>query len=426
MASAESSSKPDSGFDQNGNEDTKHDIERDGNKPEQTQESTGIRDRLAAIVEDFSFLWFTLSMNTGILSILMHQLPYQFRGLGILSTIMFVFNLALFILFFCIFLLRVAIYPKALVKSCSNDLTELALTGAVPIAWFTLLSQVGITVSTASWGAHAFFLVAYVMWWIGTAVMLTIATLVIVVISKTDITTTEKLTPGIVIPFVGTTTNAVVGALIVNYSDDVNTRLAIPVIIVGYMLTGIGTFAALILYSAYFIRMTNIGLPPPAQRPGLVMLVGPCGQGSAALQLLGTAAKMHFGKYGKGTIFTDTAGEIFSAAGTLLGLMLTGMSVLFTTLAVYCILETAFKRQCKYSLLWWSTIFPMATVCTAFISFAKDFDSPAFRVLATGLFLILLIDYFINWGFTIRDIVQGKLLNGKRSPNPAANRVKRH
>jgi hypothetical protein len=37
----------------------------------------GFRSRAAAIVENFSFMWFTLSMNTGILSILMHQLPYQ-------------------------------------------------------------------------------------------------------------------------------------------------------------------------------------------------------------------------------------------------------------------------------------------------------------------------------------------------------------
>lgn len=35
--------------------------------------------RVAAIVEDFSFIWFTLSMNTGLLGILMHQLPYQVK-----------------------------------------------------------------------------------------------------------------------------------------------------------------------------------------------------------------------------------------------------------------------------------------------------------------------------------------------------------
>ena len=31
-------------------------------------------------------------------------------------------------------------------------------------------------------------------------------------------------------------------------------------------------------------------------------------------------------------------------------------------------------------------------------------DSPTFRVLTTALLLILLIDYFINWGFTLYSI----------------------
>ncbi|KAK5110997.1 hypothetical protein LTR62_005372 [Meristemomyces frigidus] len=429
MASEESNSS----YEQQDNTNNGDDQAQSNGEHDQ-RKASGIRNRAAAIVENFSFLWFTLSMNTGILSMLMHQLPYQFHGLDILSTIMFVFNLFLFTLFFAILLLRIILYPKAIASALTSDLTELSLTGAVPIAWFTLLAQVGITVSTASWGGGPFFVVACVMFWIGTTVMVCIATLVIVILSKTEITTTDSLSPGIVIPFVGTTTNAVVqlltviyqGALIVNYSHGVTPGLAIPVIIVGYMLTGIGLFAALLLYAAFFIRLTNAGLPPPPQRPALVMLVGPCGQASAALQLLGTAAKSYFGKYGDATLYTSTTGETFSAVGTLLGLMLTGMAVLFTTFTAYLILESAFRRQCRYSLLWWSTIFPLATVCTAFISFSEEFNSPAFRVLAAGLLVILVIDYFINWAFTIRDIALGKLLNGRRSEKPASDREKKH
>jgi tellurite resistance protein TehA-like permease len=255
--------------------------------------------------------------------------------------------------------------------------------------------------------------------------MVAVAILVIVVISKKPVTNTEQLSPALVLPFVGTTTDAVVGGLILNYSDDVNSRLAIPVIIVSYMLVGIGFFVALMIYSAYFIRLTNTGLPPAALSPSLVLLVGPCGQSSAALQLLGQAAMTHFGRYGRGTFLTDTGGSVLAAAGDLLGLMLTGMGLLFAAFATYVILEAAVKRQCKYSLLWWSTIFPMATINTAFISFAESMDSPTFRVLATGLLLLLVIDYLINWAFTIRDIAQGKLLNGRRSEQPAQDRIKR-
>lgn len=67
--------------------------------------------------------------------------------------------------------------------------------------------QVGLTASTASWGGQPFFILAVVMWWIGTAVMITVAALTIIVLSKTNIVdATTTLNPALIIPFVGTTT----------------------------------------------------------------------------------------------------------------------------------------------------------------------------------------------------------------------------
>ncbi|EMD00607.1 hypothetical protein BAUCODRAFT_28950 [Baudoinia panamericana UAMH 10762] len=382
------------------------------------------RGRVATIIENFSFLWFTVSMNTGILSILMHQLPWQFRGLAILSTIMFVFNIVLFTTFFIVLLLRITFFPKAIVESMSSNPTELTMTGAVPIAWFTIVSQVGLTVSTAPWGGHAFFLVAVVFWWVGTAVMVSIAITVIVMLSKTTITSTKDMSPALVIPFVGTTTDALVGGLITSYSAHINAPVAVPVIIVGYLLTGIGFFVSLMVYAAYFVRLMNHGLPPPPQTPSLLLLVGPCGQTSAALQALGNAASMNFGKYNRGVFLTSSAASVLSTIGTFFGLLSTGMALLFAFFAIYTIVETCLKRQMKYSMFWWGTIFPMATVNTAFIMFANEMDSAAFRGLSAALLIVLLVDYFINWGFTLRDIFLGKLLNGSRSDKPANGRAK--
>ncbi len=58
---------------------TNGDVEQDGAGREYDGNPKSFRVRMAAIIENFSFLWFTLSMDTGILSILMHQLPYQVR-----------------------------------------------------------------------------------------------------------------------------------------------------------------------------------------------------------------------------------------------------------------------------------------------------------------------------------------------------------
>ena len=96
---------------------------------------------------------------------------------------MFVFNIVLFVILFLVLLARLILYPKAVIKSCATNPTELAMTGAVLIAYFTIVAQVcntneavtfesqltslqiGLTVSQASWGGHAWFVVAYVLWW---------------------------------------------------------------------------------------------------------------------------------------------------------------------------------------------------------------------------------------------------------------------
>lgn len=344
----------------------------------------------------------------------MHQLPYQFEGLSIISSVLFVFNLILFILFFIAFGLRCFLYPSSTISACRTNPIELSMLGAIPIAWFTLCAQVGIIVSNATWGGHAFSLVAYVMWWAGTFVMGVVAVLVIVVFSKTNVLTSETILPALVLPFVGTTTDAVAGALIVTASAGVSSGLAIPVIIFSYIFAGLGFWAAMLIYAAYFVRLMNHGLPPPDMTPSLVILVGPCGQTAAAVQLLGLAARQHFGAYGRGTFLQANAGDICSTVGTLFGLFFLGLGLLFAAFSVYVILEVAFKKQHQYSLVWWSTIFPVATVNTVWISLAEEMDSPTFRVLAAGTLIILFVDYLINWVFTLRDIRTGKLLGGRR------------
>ena len=125
------------------------------------------------IIKNFSPAWFSISMNTGILAILMHQLPYQFNALPVLSTIMYVFNLVLFVIFAILTLLRWVLFPKAAAHAHATSLNELCFLGAAPIAFLTLTALTSLIVTSSYWGGHPWSLVAYVMWWFGTAWMVT-------------------------------------------------------------------------------------------------------------------------------------------------------------------------------------------------------------------------------------------------------------
>jgi hypothetical protein len=55
-------------------------------------------------------------------------------------------------------------------------------------------------------------------------------------------------------------------------------------------------------------------------------------------------------------------------------------------------------------------------MCTALILFAEQMDSPAFRVLATGLLLILIISAVANLYFTVRGVIRGQVLVVRDDP----------
>ena len=127
-------------------------------------------------IEQFSLLWFAIPMNTGALGILMHNLPYQFRGLPVLATIMYVFELVQFVIIAIVTILRWTLYPKGAMKNTAGSLDQISFFGCPPIAFMTLVGQTALIVSNAYWGGHAWSLVAYVMWWFGVAWMVATGT----------------------------------------------------------------------------------------------------------------------------------------------------------------------------------------------------------------------------------------------------------
>ena len=137
------------------------------------------------------------------------------------------------------------------------------------------------------------------------------------------------------------------------------------------------------------------------------------GQASGAIQELGNAASKNFGQYNQGTFLTQQATSPIASISVVLALMFVGFDLFWLMFALYFIVDGAAQRKLSFTMTWWSTIFPVATLNIALLNLSIEMDSPAFRVLTTGMLLILLIDYFICWGFTFWGIWEGRILNGR-------------
>ena len=76
-----------------------------------------------------------------------------------------------------------------------------------------------------------------------------------------------------IIAAVGVATAATVGGLICNYAFAISPRLAVPVIIVGYLLAGLAIWISIVFYGIYLSRLMATGWPQPVKLPAQFLLV---------------------------------------------------------------------------------------------------------------------------------------------------------
>jgi hypothetical protein len=217
-------------------------------------------------------------MNTGLLGTLLHQFPYKFHGSSTISTCFWVLNVTLFTLFTIVQIIRHILFPKAALRQTCATMDELCFWGCAPIAFVTIVAQTALNGSTtSSWSEnaqHGFTILAFVLWWIDVAVMLTVAYIAYYLIAKRRMAAQLPIPSFIFLPAVGTTTVGLVGGIIANYSYNASPRLAVPVIMVSYLLEGFGWWLAVLIYPVFLGELWSKGLPPPFKLPTLMMLVG--------------------------------------------------------------------------------------------------------------------------------------------------------
>ncbi len=108
-----------------------------------------------------SFRWFSTTMGTGVVSILLISIPYQAHWLYHLSIIFFVLNTILFFSAFTISVLRYTLYPE-IWRVMVRDPTNSLFLATIPMGFATLVNM-WIYVCVPAWGSWA-VKVAWIGW----------------------------------------------------------------------------------------------------------------------------------------------------------------------------------------------------------------------------------------------------------------------
>ncbi|KAH6719485.1 sulfite efflux pump SSU1 [Leptodontidium sp. MPI-SDFR-AT-0119] len=328
------------------------------------------------IVRNFTPSWFIITMSTGVLSIMLHQLPYNGDWLQIISVIFFVLNLVLFSLFTAISCLRYFLYPRVFPAVLRHPHQSLFL-ATFPVGLATLINMT-VLVCVPVWG-HGMATLAWVLWWIDSVMALIACFHLTYMIMSNRRSELEEMTALYFIPIVSVVIAATSGGLVAGVIPDPNHRLW--TLIISYILWGIGSPLSWIILTLYFLRMT---VHKPVKREVIVSLllpIGPLSLSGFSIMVLGKLARNLFPVTHSLSKVKD-AGDLFYAVGFLVGLIMWGFSIVWFFVAVVMI---ATSGGFPFNMGWWGFIFPVGVFTLLTISIGEELESQFFKILSCVL-----------------------------------------
>jgi len=179
--------------------------------------------------------WFLIPQGTGILSVILHQLHYQFHGLAIISQIFWLITIVTLVGFLLIYILRIIIFPRHVAYQLSHNIMETCCLSSISIAFTTIIQMMALNL-TSDWGKGWGF-AAWVLWWINATMAFLACVGIPYVFTKLEGAGIDFLPPGVLLPLIAALTAAAGGGVVCRYGE-LSATLQVPVIIVSYLVSG--------------------------------------------------------------------------------------------------------------------------------------------------------------------------------------------
>jgi tellurite resistance protein TehA-like permease len=355
-------------------------------------------------------------MGTGIVSILLYNLPWNARWLYWISVTIFCLNIFLFVLFTIISVVRYTTFPGLFSAMLGHPVQSLFLgrfnraaqitfvlttcLGTIPMGFATIVNMT-VFVCVPAWGPWAATL-AWTLWWID--VVISVATcmfLPFIIMHKHD-TRLEHMTAAWLLPIVSTIVAAASGGIVAQVLS--NPQHALWTLITSYILWGTGVPLAMVVLVMYFHRLTVHKLPPREVIVSVFLPLGPLGQGGFAIMQLGKVAMDIFPKTNSLVL---GSGETLYTVGFGVALVMWGYGLVWLFFALATISRTRFP----FNMGWWGFTFPLGVFAVSTVTISKELPSLFFKVLGTIFSLLVVLLWIgVSVGTARGALVTGKLL----------------
>ena len=315
-------------------------------------------------IKNFTPAWFSVTMGTGALPILLSLLAYPTftASLRPISLALYTLNILLLLFFISLTILRYLRHPRIFILMLHHPFQSLFL-GTFPMGLTTVVSG-GMLLFPDSPRVH---LTCYILWWIQLLPALGTAIALVFYIIKAHTYTYQSANASLLLPIVTLVVASSAGtALVPSFPGAPGTA----VLATSFLILSVGMFQSALIIGWYFWRLISIGLPSRESITTSFLPIGPLCQGAFAIIRMG-----------------ELRGGVAQELAVLVGWFLLANGSFWVVMAVAAV---GVRRPERFNLGWWGATFPLATWALAAGALGRAGEGEGFNVVAAGMTVVVL------------------------------------
>ncbi|WP_118134956.1 TDT family transporter [Oceanicella sp. SM1341] len=333
------------------------------------------------VIRQFTPNWFAVTMGTGVVSLILPQVPGAGPVLAPVGEALWMLNIGLFALFSLLYALRWILFAREARRIFDHGVVSMFF-GTIPMGLATLINGL-ILYGLPRWGAGV-VPVAEALWWADAAMALACGVGVPFLMFSRQEHRFEAMTAVWLLPVVAAEVAAASGGLIAPHLAEPGARFGM--LIASYALWACSVPVAFAMIGILMLRMALHKLPEQGMASTSWLALGPIGTGALGMLVLGGEAPAIFAAHG-----LEAAGHVAAGLGLVAGLVLWGFGAWWFLLATL-ITAHHLRRGIPFNLGVWGYTFPIGVYTLATFRLGAELNLAAFEglgtVLAAGLVLL--------------------------------------
>ncbi|GAJ28185.1 TDT family transporter [Acidomonas methanolica] len=350
------------------------------------------------MIRQFTPNWFAATMGTGILSLVLPQIPGFGATLRPLGSGLWVFNICLFALFSALYAARWMMFGHEARRIFGHNTASMFF-GTIPMGLATIVNGF-IVFGSAHFGASAIDIAA-ALWWIDVAMSVVCGVLIPYLMFTRHEHSLDGMTAVWLLPVVAAEVAAASGGLLAPHLAD--PRHAFLVCALSWTLWAYSVPVAVCVLAILILRLALHKLPHASMAASSWLALGPIGTGSLGLLLLGAATPAAFGAQGLGEV-----AAIAQGLGTIGGLAMWGFGLWWLLLAGLITLRY-WRAGIPFNLGWWGYTFPLGVYTAATLKLGRVLHLMVFDEIGCVLALTLAIMWVVVGAKTLVGSWRGEL-----------------